>query len=170
MSSHDYASRNAELLLGRMEEASSHQSPKPDIISYQMVLNALEHSKDHNKAARAKLVLDRLLALVSKQSRFKHDDIQNAFNSVLTACAYTPADSAEHHRKNAARILVQTLSDMNQFPWPDVDGGDCIKSGPNQETYAHFVQGCIHLYGPMSDVRDECYEMGDAYPSLPPYI
>ena len=154
MSSHDYASRNAELLLGRMEEASS-QSPKPDIISYQMVLNALEHSKDHDKAARAELVLDRLLALVFQQSCFKHDDVQNAFNSVLTACAYTPADAAEHHRKNAARILVQTLSDMNQFPWPDVDGGDCIKSGPNQETYAHFVQGCIHLYGPMSDVRDE---------------
>ena len=146
MSSHDYASRNAELLLGRMEEASSHQSPKPDIISYRMVLNALEHSKDHNKAARAKLVLDRLLALVSKQSHFKHDDIQNAFNSVLTACAYTPADSAEHHRKNAARILVQTLSDMNHFPWPAADdGGDCTLSGPNQETYAHFVQGCIHL-------------------------
>jgi len=154
MSSHDYASRNAELLLGRMEEASS-QSPKPDIISYQMVLNALEHSKDHDKAARAELVLDRLLALVFQQSCFKHDDVQNAFNSVLTACAYTPADAAEHHRKNAARILVQTLSDMNQFPWPDIDGGVCIKSGPNQETYAHFVQGCIHLYGPMSDVRDE---------------
>jgi hypothetical protein len=42
---------------------------------------------------------------------------------------------------------------MNMFPWPADDGGSV--SGPNQETYANFVQGCVHLYGPVSEERNE---------------
>jgi pentatricopeptide repeat protein len=151
VSSHGDASRNAELLLNRMEAASS--SPAPDAISYRLVLNALEHSKDHDKAERAKSVLDRFLAFEIRNSRFKPHEIQNAYNSVLAACTYTPAEAGEHHRNNAARILLETLRDMNMFPWPADDGGSV--SGPNQETYANFVQGCVHLYGPVSEERNE---------------
>jgi hypothetical protein len=149
VSSHGDASRNAEALLNRMEGSSP--SPAPDAISYRLVLNALEHTKDHDKAERAKSVLDRLLAFELHKSSFKPHEIQNAYNSVLTACAYTPVEAGEHHRNNAARILVETLREMNQFPWYADDNS----SGPNQETYAHFVQGCIHLYGPMAGERNE---------------
>ena len=128
-------------------------SPAPDAISYRLVLNALEHSKDHDKAERAKSVLDRFLAFEIRNSRFKPHEIQNAYNSVLAACTYTPAEAGEHHRNNAARILLETLRDMNMFPWPADDGGSV--SGPNQETYANFVQGCVHLYGPVSEERNE---------------
>ena len=89
----------------------------------------------------------------------KPRDIQNAYNSVLTACAYTPSDAGMEHRTNAADILVQCLRDMNQFPWSNFnDGGrgsgssrdgsssNVITTGPNQETYALFMQGCSHLY------------------------
>ncbi|KAL3807421.1 hypothetical protein ACHAXA_011552 [Cyclostephanos tholiformis] len=151
MSSHDDASKNAELLLNRMEDTSS--SPTPDAISYLLVLNALERTKDHDKAERARSILDRLLAHELRNSHYKPREIQHAYNSVLTACVYTPTEAGEHHRSNAARILVETLRDMNQFPWSSDDDGS--PRGPNQETYAHFVQGCIHLYGPSSEERNE---------------
>ena len=93
-------------------------SPEPDAISYRLVLNALERSKDHDKAERAKSVLDRFLAT------------------------------------KIAMILLETLGDMNKFPWPADDG--CYVSGPSQETYAHFVHGYDHLYGPVSE---ECNEL-----------
>ena len=93
-------------------------SPEPDAISYRLVLNALERSKDHDKAERAKSVLDQFLAT------------------------------------KIAMILLETLGDMNTFPWPADDG--CHASGPSQETYAHFVHGYDHLYGPVSE---ECNEL-----------
>ena len=92
--------------------------PEPDAISYRLVLNALERSKDHDKAERANSVLDRFL--VTK----------------------------------IAMILLETLGDLNKFPWPADDG--CSVSGPNHETYAHFVHGYDHLYGPVSE---ECNEL-----------
>jgi hypothetical protein len=45
---------------------------------------------------------------------------------------------------------------MNQFPWSADDGSP---SGPNQETYAHFVQGCIHLYESSSMERNELLKL-----------
>jgi len=142
------ASRNAELLLDRMERTS--QLPRPDVMSYQLVLTALEHTTDPDKAERAKTVLDRFLASVEGNC-VKPRKIQNAYNSVLTACAYTPANAGEHHRNNAARILMSTLRDLNQFPWP---ADDSRIDGPDQESYALFVQGCTHLFESNSEDRN----------------
>ena len=147
-SSESGASKNAEMLLQRMENISD--IPNPDSISYRIVLTALEHSLDPDKAERAKSVLDRFLALDEVQNySAKPTEIQNAYNSVLTACAYTPADAGQEHRSNAAIVLAQSLRGMNQFPWSNYgssngSSGDVI--GPNQETYALFIQGCTHLY------------------------
>ena len=49
----------------RMETSTTNQllpSVKPDVISYRLVLTALEHSTDHDKAERAMSVLQRFLA------------------------------------------------------------------------------------------------------------
>jgi len=154
-SSDSDASRNAEKLLERMESTTL---PRPDVISYRIVLTALEHCLDHDKAERAKSVHDRFIALLDN-SPVKVDprEIQNAYNSVLTACAYTPADAGEEHRSKAGNILVGCLRDMNQFPWSsyDNDGINSSIVGPNQETYALFMQGCSHLYDSESVERIE---------------
>jgi hypothetical protein len=134
------ASKNAESLLIRMQDLP--HLPSPDAISYRLVLTALEHSLDVDKAERAKYVLHRLLALNEAESLYiEPHDILNAYNSVLTACTYTPSEAGEHHRSNAARILVETLQEINHLPWVG-DGSN----GPNQDTYAYFMQGCIHLF------------------------
>ncbi len=155
-SSESNASRNAEVLFNRMQNLS--HLPSPDAISYRLVLTALEHTLDEDKAERARSILNRLLA--SNEAKTLHiypREILNAFNSVLTACAYTPSEAGEYHRCNAARILVETLRDVNQFPWPaggrNNTSGD-VTCGPNQETYAHFIQGCIHLFDPSSKERN----------------
>ncbi|KAL7442716.1 hypothetical protein ACHAXH_005249 [Discostella pseudostelligera] len=152
------ASRNAELLFNRMHDLP--HLPSPDAISYRLVLTAMEHTLDGDKAERAKSILNRLLA--SKEARTLYitpQDILNAFNSVLTACAYTPSEAGEHHRNNAARILVETLRDLNNFPWPEDSEGGGSSCGPNQETYAHFIKGCIHLFDPSSDERNALLEL-----------
>ncbi|KAL7532746.1 hypothetical protein ACHAXR_004817 [Thalassiosira sp. AJA248-18] len=144
------ASKHAEVLLNRMENSS--QLPMPDIISYRLVLTALEHSMEPDKAERSKSVLGRLLSSVELQNIVANPpQIQNAYNSLLTACAYTPADATKQHRDKAARILVETLRDVNQFSWPADDSG---VNGPNQESYALFLQGCTHLLDPDSEERN----------------
>lgn len=144
------ASKNAEVIIERMENISS-KLPKPDVISYRLVLTALEHTKDHDKAERANSLLCRLLAFTQGRSHgAKHSEIQNAYNSVLTACAYTPVDAGKAHRKNALNIMVRTLRDMNQFPWSSDSGID----GPNQESYALLMQGCSHLFEAQSEERN----------------
>jgi len=150
-SSDSDASRNAEKLLERMENTTL---PRPDVISYRIVLTALEHCLDHDKAERAKSVHERFIASLDN-SPVKVDprEIQNAYNSVLTACAYTPADAGEEHRSKAGNILVGCLRDMNQFPWSKYDEESIV--GPNQETYALFMQGCSHLYDSESVERNE---------------
>ena len=75
------------------------------------------------------------------------------YNSVLTASTYTPADAGEQQRNNAARILVETLRDMNRFPWSN-NGNTNNVDGPNQESYALFMQGCAHLFEPDSEERN----------------
>ncbi|KAL7553923.1 hypothetical protein ACHAWF_017280 [Thalassiosira exigua] len=146
-SSDKNASKNAEALLNSMENTPS-KLPRPGMIAYRLVLTALERSSDPDKAQRAKSVLDRFLH--SNQgptfnAKLREIDILEAYNSVLTACAYTPADAETKHRDDAAKIIVESLKEMNQFPWPD-DGG-----GPNQESYALFMQGCTHLFGANSE-------------------
>ena len=154
-SSDSDASRNAEKLLERMESTTL---PRPDVISYRIVLTALEHCLDNDKAERAKSVHDRFIASLDN-SPVKVDprEIQNSYNSVLTACAYTPADAGEEHRSKAGNILVGCLRDMNQFPWSIYDNDENRSSivGPNQETYALFMQGCSHLYDSESVERNE---------------
>jgi len=152
-SSDSDASRNAEKLLERMEGTTL---PRPDVISYRIVLTALEHCLDHDKAERAKYVHDRFIASLDN-SPVKVDprEIQNAYNSVLTACAYTPADAGEEHRSKAGNILVGCLRDMNQFPWSKYDNDGSSVVGPNQETYALFMQGCSHLFDSESVERNE---------------
>ncbi|KAL9185869.1 hypothetical protein ACHAXT_003646 [Thalassiosira profunda] len=136
------ASRQAESLLARMEESS--ELPSPTANSYRMVLNALEHSNDHDKAKRGKAVLDRLLASVQAQKVVATPrDIQSAYNSVLTACAYTPGSAEEHHRNDAVQVIMETFRDMN----------GAGAGGPNQESYALFMQGCSHLFN-VQEERD----------------
>ncbi|KAL3760968.1 hypothetical protein ACHAWU_009647 [Discostella pseudostelligera] len=156
-SSNVNASRNAELLFNRMHDLP--HLPSPDAISYRIVLTALENTLDCDKAERAQSFLYRLLATNESKSLFKPQEILNAFNSVLTACAYTPSDAGEHHRRNAARILVETLRDMNHYAWEDDRKGGGGSCGPNQETYAHFIQGCIHLFDPKSGERNALLEL-----------
>jgi pentatricopeptide repeat protein len=171
-SSEANASRNAEVLFNRMQNLS--HLPSPDAISYRLVLSALEHTLDEDKAERARSILNRLLASnEAKTLQINLHEILNAFNSVLAACAYTPYEAGEYHRCNAARILVETLRDANQFPWPaggrnNTSGNVTTTCGPNQETYAHFIQGCIHLFDPSSKERNallklsirECFYRG----------
>ena len=147
-SSNIHASRNAEVLFNRMHDLP--HLPSPDAISYRLVLTALEHTFDSDKAERARSILNRLLASSESNTLIvKPQEILNAYNSVLTACAYTPSDAGEQHRSNAARILVETFRDVN----------NCTNGGPNQETYAHFIQGCIHLFDPSSEERNALLEL-----------
>ena len=140
-SSDSDASKHSEVLLNRME--SSSELPKPDVISYRTVLTTLEHSLDHDKAERAKTSMSILLESVDRGDsiHIKPREIQNAYNSVIAACAYTPAGANKQRREKAARILMEMLRDMNHYPWP---ANDTIR-GPNQESYALFLQGCTHL-------------------------
>jgi len=147
------ASKNAEALLHRMENTTS-KLPKPDIISYQLVLTALQHSKDPDKAERAKSVLDRFLASTHGQNfGATYNDIRNSYNCVLTASTYTSADAGIQQRKQAARILVETLRDMNHFTLSNSGNANNVV-GPNQESYALFMQGCAHLLDPDSKDRN----------------
>eukprot|EP00986_Skeletonema_menzelii_P005274 scaffold1888_cov146-Skeletonema_menzelii.AAC.5 len=162
------ASNFAEAILNRLESGSSSLSlPKPDVISYRSVLNSLEHTKDPDKAARAKSILDRFIASFPAESGIStidtqmKDNIQGAYNSVLAACAYTPSNAGDQARNNAARILVETLRDLNNSK---VDA----TLGPNQESFSIFLQGCTHLFQPGSSDRSilmrsalqECCEKG----------
>ena len=140
--------------------------PKPDVVSYRLVLNAIEYSKDPDKAERAKSVLDRFIASIPTVSdpntintQLK-DNMQGAYNSVLAACAYTPSNAGDQARNNAARILVETLRDLNN--------SKDVTLGPNQESFSIFMQGCTHLFRPGSSDRallmksalQECCENG----------
>lgn len=150
-SSDDDAPARSEALLQRLERGSSFL-PKPDFISYRLVLTTLEHCKHPDKALRARSVLDRFLQSMKKQSILPpllQNNIQEAFNSVLTACAYTPSNASVHFRHEAARILVETFRDMNSYDWPgnDEDGNTKRNSGSIQESYTLFIQGCSHLLG-----------------------
>jgi hypothetical protein len=140
--------------------------PKPDVISYLLVLNALEYTKDSDKGERAKSVLNRFKASLLAENDFNSinhqmkQKIQGAYNSVLAACAYTPSHAGEQARSNAARTLAETLRDMNR--------STAITLGPNQESFSVFLQGCIHLLQPDSTERallmrsalQECCEKG----------
>jgi len=150
-SSDDDAPTRSEALLQRLERGSSYH-PKPDFISYRLVLTALEHCKHPDKALRARSVLDRFLQSMKKQNILPpllQDNIQEAFNSVLTACAYTPSNASVHFRHEAARILVETFRDMNSYDWPGngEDGNTKRNNGSIQESYTLFIQGCSHLLG-----------------------
>jgi pentatricopeptide repeat protein len=167
-SSDPNASKNAEAILNRLESGSNGlKLPKPDIISYRLTLNALEHTKDPVKADRAKSVLDRFMVSLRTQNQPLStannqikESIQSSYNSVLSACAYTPSNAGEQARSNAARILVEAFRDINH----SVD----ITLGPNQESFAMFLQGCTHLFQPDSSERlllirsalQECCEKG----------
>ena len=161
------SSKYAEAILNRLESGSSNLIlPKPDFISYRLVLNALEHTTESDKAERAKSILDRFIASlpdVSVPNTINHklkDKMQGAYNSVLAACAYTPSNAGDQARNNAARILVETLRDLNNSKH--------ISLGPNQESFSIFIQGCTHLFQPDSSDRallmrsalQECCEMG----------
>mmetsp|Transcript_2393 Transcript_2393/g.5266 ORF Transcript_2393/g.5266 Transcript_2393/m.5266 type:complete len:1033 (-) Transcript_2393:82-3180(-) len=161
------ASKYAEAILKRLESGSSTLNlPKPDVVSYRLVLNAIEYSKDPDKAERAKSVLDRFIASIPTVSdpntintQLK-DNMQGAYNSVLAACAYTPSNAGDQARNNAARILVETLRDLNN--------SKDVTLGPNQESFSIFMQGCTHLFRPGSSDRallmksalQECCENG----------
>jgi pentatricopeptide repeat protein len=167
-SSDPNASKNAEAILNRLESGSNRlKLPKPDIISYRLTLNALEHTKDPDKAGRTKSVLDRFMVSLRAQNQPLStannqikESIQSSYNSVLAACAYTPSNAGEQARSNAARILVETFRDINH--------GVDVTLGPNQESFAIFLQGCTHLFQPDSSDRmllirsalQECCEKG----------
>ena len=149
-STDENASKHAEAILNRLEENGSNRLnlPKPDVVSYLSVLNALEHTKDPNKAERSKSILDRLVVSDNVQSTIDNrlrENIQRAYNRVLSACAYTPTNAGEHARNNAAKILVQTFRDLNSR--------EDISVGPNQESFSVFLQGCTHLFLPSSSER-----------------
>ncbi|KAL7433138.1 hypothetical protein ACHAXM_003445 [Skeletonema potamos] len=159
------ASKYAESILNRLESGSiSLNLPKPDVISYRLVLNALEHTKDFDKAERAKSILARFIAsLPADLNTIDHqlkDEIRGAYNSVLAACAYTPSNAGDQARNDAARILVETLQDLNN--------SKDITLGPNLESFSVFIQGCTHLFQPDSSDRallmrsalKECCEKG----------
>ncbi len=55
--------RNAEGLLGRMEDAAS-GLPRLDTISYRLVFTATQHGRNRDRAGQARSVLDQLLAAV----------------------------------------------------------------------------------------------------------
>jgi pentatricopeptide repeat protein len=168
------ASKFAEAILTRLESGSNKLSlPKPDVISYRSVLNALEHTKDPDKAERAKSILNRFIAslptvsdLTTMDSQMKRN-IQGAYNSVLAACAYTPSDAGDQARNNAARILVETLRDLN-------NSQVATTLGPNQESFSIFLQGCTHLFPPGSSDRSvlmrsalqQCCEKGFLTPKI----
>ncbi|KAL7462328.1 hypothetical protein ACHAXS_002709 [Conticribra weissflogii] len=148
-SSDENAPTRSEALLQRLE-CESPFLPKPDIISYRLVLTALEHCKHPDKALRARSVLDRFLHSIKKQNILPlhlKDNLQAAFNSVLTSCAYTPSNANVHFRREAARILVETFRDMNSCDWSDRDeiGNAKRNDGSIQESYTLFIQGCSHL-------------------------
>ena len=139
------ASRNAVALLNRMEDAGS-TTPRPDIVSYRLV-----PAWYPDKAARARAALRRHLAGPREERRGattdRRRDLREAYHCVLAAATYTPASAGKAQRNDAARVLVETLRDMNQ-------AAPSLRVRPDHDSYALFVQGCAHLFDPNSEERD----------------
>mmetsp|Transcript_37281 Transcript_37281/g.111665 ORF Transcript_37281/g.111665 Transcript_37281/m.111665 type:complete len:934 (-) Transcript_37281:182-2983(-) len=159
------AAKRAESILIRLEQSRDGRKgstisrlPRPNLISYCTVLNAWAHSRDKEKAMSSKHVLGRMMNLVERQycakeekwsrqslSKQASEQVRDAHNMVLGACAYTPSDAPPEIRLDAFRIAEETYKDAHRS----------LLFRPNQFTYTTFLLVCHHLMGRNESQRKE---------------
>ena len=123
--------------------------PKPDPITYFTVINTWSKSWNSCKASRARSVLRRMVrsaeesqwgelwssASSPKRGCKTSDSIRDAYNMVISACAYTPKGVAKEERANIFRIAVETYEELR--------ASELYR--PNHITYACFILACHRL-------------------------
>lgn len=137
--------QRAEATINRIDQIYKlgDKDVRPDVVSYNALLNAYAWSNERGKAKKCFEIYKRMLKLYdSKLNRDMKPDIITC-NSILNACAFdTPGTDME--RAEIIDIVVQTLEDFQSsapaFGWP------------NSLTYSH-VLSAIANHMPMSDQR-----------------
>ena len=116
---------------------------RPDVVSYNALLNAYGWSNERGKAKKCFEIYKRMLKLYKSKLNIDAKPDIITCNSILNACAFdTPGTDTE--RAEIIDIVVQTLEDF-QSSAPAF-------GFPNSLTYSH-VLSAIANHMPMSDQR-----------------
>ena len=119
------AAERAQAVLGYMI-ASNDEDIAPDVYSFTSVLDAWAKSKENDKAVRARELLDTMLEIhAGSPKRMELSAIP--FNTLLNACAFSPADERE-----ALQIAVSAFKQLSQYAEPDtISYGNLLKCCAN---------------------------------------
>jgi hypothetical protein len=101
--------QRAEAILNKIQMSfeAEYREPKPDVVSFNALINAYGWSFEKGKAVKCFAILERMIALgQSRKNPAAKPDIITC-NSILNACAYSEA-SSESERAELMDIVVQT--------------------------------------------------------------
>lgn len=128
----DGAAKRARTLLHFMIHSGDDNNIYPDIYSFTSALDCVAKSKDSNKAAVARDLLDQLIQLYNETGKAALKPTQVPFNAVLNAAAFSALGTTDAEKKAALQIAVKTFSSMHNFAEPDmVSYGNLLKAIAN---------------------------------------
>jgi hypothetical protein len=120
---------------------SENKGIAPDAISFGSVLDAWAKSKEPNKSAQCRDLLDRLLQLYNTTKDKALQPTPHTYNAVLNACAFSALGTSVDEQREALQIAVQTFSSMRKSETP-----------PDTVTYGNMLK-CLANLMPEGDVR-----------------
>jgi hypothetical protein len=140
----------AEAILNRIEDLyeSGERSVRPDVVSFNALINAYGWSSEKGKAVKCFEILNKMLGLSGSGQNYDAKPDIITCNSVLNACAFE-ATKSETERAKIMEIVVQTLeifqSEAPRYGYPD------------HSTYSQVLLA-ISKHMPMNDRRSEMAE------------
>ena len=148
----------ADSVLEEME-TSSDASTRPDVLSYCTIINGWARSNHSDKAQKAYFILKRMLSRYEHgktPENFNHgqlDQIRNAYNMSIMACAFTLKNLSLDQRLKAMGTAHEILLMMRASKWHH----------PTTLTYELLFQGyAVWLY----DVYPESHKYSIAFNTL----
>lgn len=142
--------QRAEVILDRIQTSfeAGKRGPKPDVVSYNALINAYGWSNEKVKAVKCFEILERMIELFNsgKNTSAKPDII--TCNSVLNACAFSKADS-NLGKAELMEIVIKTF-EIFQSSSPSY-------GYPDHSTYAQ-VLSAISKHMPEGDSRFDMAE------------
>jgi pentatricopeptide repeat protein len=135
------AAERAESVLEEMKEANI----EPDLMTYCSLLTVWSNTKHLDKATRARLIMDMMVAkyaALSPQHRNAEELLRNAKTMVVAACAYLPLESP--NEAEALLIARQTFAEIEK---------------PTYVTYATYLQALHRLERDAAKQRESISEV-----------